>query len=124
VKRTSRLQRKTELRRGGYIRHKPLAQRSAYARRPRDTPYMLAVKDLGCCARHLGGCYGEVQADHAGRRGLGQKAADDTVIPICRQHHRDRGDFAGVFKKWDQAKMRLFLLAAIEETRSRLAYPG
>lgn len=61
-------------------------------------------------------CEGVIEADHAGRRGISQKAADNTSIPICTGHHRERGDFAGTFRNFSQANMRVFLLRAIDHT--------
>jgi hypothetical protein len=55
-----------------------------------------------------------VQADHAGRRGTGQKAPDKTVIPMCETHHACRDGFTGDFKNWDQAKMRAWLADQVE----------
>jgi hypothetical protein len=60
-----------------------------------------------------GKCSGPIEADHAGRRGLSRKADDRTCIAICRLHHRQRTDFSGPFKTWDQAQMRTFLEDAI-----------
>ena len=79
---------------------------------------MLWVKSLGCAAHALGGCAGPIEADHAGRRGLGRKADDDTCIPLCQLHHHDRHAFAGVFRTWNQPMMRAFLERAIEMTRA------
>lgn len=66
-------------------------------------------------------CEGRVQADHAGSRGLGQKSADDTCIPLCRNHHGERTDYRGTFKNWNAAMMRSFNDWAIERTRRDVA---
>lgn len=63
-------------------------------------------------------CEGHVQADHAGVRGLGQKADDSTCIPLCRKHHRERTDYAETFYDWDGADMRVWCDWAIEKTRA------
>jgi len=94
---------------------------------------MLLVKKLPCAVRwvHVDApiaallptkCGGRVEADHAGRRGIKQKAADNTTIPACTNHHGERGDFTGAFKNFKQADMRLWLLAAIEQTQQEVAW--
>ena len=94
---------------------------SAYRKRARDIAHMMAVKGLRCVAAHLSECSGPIEADHAGRRPLGRKADDDTCIPLCQLHHRQRTDFSGVFRSWNQKMMREFLEAAIKSTRRLLA---
>jgi hypothetical protein len=79
---------------------------------------MLWVKTLPCFARDIGidtgrPCGGVVEADHAGRRGLGQKCSDDQTIPLCTEHHRQRTDFSGAFKSWTKDRMRYWLEASI-----------
>lgn len=79
---------------------------------------MLWVRKLPCAARAVDpGCNGHVQADHAGRRGLGQKADDRTCIPLCAKHHTQRASFHGPFRSWSQADMRLWLATVIKETQ-------
>lgn len=72
-----------------------MKRRSAYARRPRDWAYMAWIKTQPCMLAYVGECDGPVEADHAGRRGLGQKADDRTCVPLCRGHHRWRHDGIG-----------------------------
>lgn len=75
------------------------APRVKYADRPRDTPRMCWVKAQPCCAAlsmrasfpSIGPCEGVTEADHAGAHGMGNKADDDTVIPLCVRHHRAPG---------------------------------
>lgn len=96
---------------------------SRYRERTRAWDYMGFVKTLPCCAAtsNVGGrCSGGIEADHAGRRGIGQKASDYTCIPLCSQHHRWRTDFAGPFRDWDRERMRAWLLAETAITQ-RLA---
>jgi hypothetical protein len=72
---------------------------SKYRNRPRDTARMLWVKSLPCCAYTgpwpamlIWPCEGVVEADHAGGgSGMGRKADDSTVIPLCQRHHRSPG---------------------------------
>jgi hypothetical protein len=77
--------------------------------------YMQWVRRQPCCARDLSPCDGHVQADHAGRRGTGQKADDRTCIALCAHHHRQRADFHGIFKTWKQDDMRAWLVGKIRE---------
>jgi hypothetical protein len=87
-------------------------KRTKYAKRERAFEFMLFVKRLPCCACAIAPdskCNGPVEADHAGRRGIGQKASDFTCIPLCSKHHRERHGFCGAFKGWDQEKMRGWL---------------
>lgn len=107
------------------IRRKPLAERSRYARRERDTGFMLWVKHLPCVVPILIGddlwtpCAGPIEADHCGDRGLGQKADDRSAAPLCRGHHRERTDMRGTFKDFTAATMREFRHAAIAWTQAR-----
>lgn len=72
------------------MKRSPLRRRRPTPRRAsrvRDVDFMAWVKTLPCAAREVGLdsaylCVGEVEADHAGRRGLGQKADDTTTIPL------------------------------------------
>jgi hypothetical protein len=101
--------RRTPLRRTPMRRSKT---KTSYAKRPRFRDYMLFVKRLPCSAIAIDAdskCEGPIEADHAGRRGIGQKAHDSTVIPMCSKHHRERHSFSGAFKTWDQDKMRTWL---------------
>jgi hypothetical protein len=100
LKRTASLRRKTWMR---------SRSNSKYRRRARDLPYMAWVRTLSCAAYGIGPCSGRIEADHAGRRALSQKADDRTCIPLCTQHHRQRGSFAGPFLEWDQVRMRRWL---------------
>ena len=71
-----------------------------------------------CCAPDDGRCMGPVEAHHAGRRGLSQRAHDDTAIPLCTQHHRDYHQAAGPFRAMDRDQRRAWVEARIEETRA------
>jgi len=95
---------------------------SRYKRRERDTPYMLWVRKLPCAARAFDtACDGHVQADHAGRRGIGRKADDRTCIPLCEKHHTQRASFHGIFRTWTRERMRVWLDAAIAHTQAMFA---
>lgn len=113
------------MKRGGFIRRKPPGARSAYADRPRDTDRMLWVKTQPCAVRafprawmRATPCGGYGEADHAGRRGLGQKAGDDTCIPLCSQHHRERTDHHGAFFEADREQLREWLQHVILATQT------
>lgn len=58
-----------------------------------------------------------MEADHAGRRPVGQKCDDTEAIPLCTQHHADRHAFSGPFRSFDRDVMREWLDARIEETQ-------
>lgn len=54
-------------------------------KRARDMDYMAWVKTLPCLAC---GAKAPSEAAHTGPRGLGQKAPDSQVIPLCAEDHR------------------------------------
>jgi hypothetical protein len=98
------------------------ASLSKYRRRIRDLDFMKWVRRQPCAAREFDvACDGHVEADHAGRRGYGQKADDRTCIPLCAKHHEMRGSFHGAFKDWDQARMRAWLERAVSDTQAAYA---
>lgn len=57
--------------------------------RERDVAYMLWVKTQPCCVPACVFTGDVVEAHHSGIRGLCQKAADSTCIPLCQQHHTE-----------------------------------
>lgn len=118
LRRTS-LERRTPMRRTWMRRGR---RRNKYARRARDFDYMGWIKTQPCAARFLSPCNGIIEADHAGRRGIGQKAADETCIALCTRHHAERGDFSGPFKSWNQERMRGWLVEQIQDHKHR--YPN
>lgn len=129
MKRSTPLKRKTRLRARG---------KTKYRRRERDLEYMRKVKRLPCIVRvyaqqvrlealvrgvdapSVTTCSGPVQADHMGKRGLGQKADDKTCVGICQTHHGERTDYRGYFKNWTAVDMRSFCDWAIEWTQARV----
>lgn len=52
----------------------------------RNPAYLAFVRKLACsiCSRSWG-----IEAAHSGDHGIGQKSPDTSVIPLCREHHRD-----------------------------------
>jgi hypothetical protein len=88
----------------------------------RDVDYMLAVKTLCCAAFDIDGdmCAGPVHAHHAGVRGLGTKADDDTCVPMCLEHHGDWHDGRGPFARMTKAERAEWIAAAIVETRRQV----
>lgn len=121
MKRSKPLRRKTPLRARG---------KTSYRRRPRDLDVMRRVRKLPCivraCAESSPGgirfttCRGRVQADHAGERAFGRKAPDDTTIPLCTKHHRERTDYTGMFKGMTADTMRAWCDWAIAMTKQDL----
>jgi hypothetical protein len=79
---------------------------------------MLWVKSQPCCARFISYCDGPIEADHAGRRGLGQKCDDRECIPLCAKHHRERTDMRGAFGGFHAERMREWLDRRIAETQT------
>jgi hypothetical protein len=113
--------RRTPLRRTTRLRARG---KGAYARRERDVDYMLAVKGLPCALSGVegaGACAGKVEADHAGERGLGVKAADDTCIPLCSSHHRARTDARGFFAAMSKDERRHWCKVTIARTQLAIA---
>lgn len=116
MKRTP-IRRKSALRRKA--RPKP-RKTSAYARRPRDIPYMSWIRSKPCAAGELfaatsivAPCDGRVEADHVGRRPIGRKADDRTCVPMCQHHHRQRDNFHGPFRVWSGDQMREWLAGLV-----------
>lgn len=108
---------------------------TAYRRRERDFPFMGFVKQQPCIVRELPPflfldsaasaakykatpCSAVVEADHAGSRGIGQKAADNTCIPLCSSHHSQRTNHTGVFWLLDQQELRAWRAEAIARTQA------
>lgn len=117
------------MKRGGPLkrrRAKSNRARSKYRQRVRFTPWMMAVKKLPCAARLIAGhvCDGETEADHAGPRGVGQKAHDATTIPMCMLGHRQRTDFSGPFRSWTHGQMHNFLVGRVLNTQKYLVARG
>jgi hypothetical protein len=137
MKRTP-LQRKTPMRRAGFRHHDDQAwrdkphldrnrRRSKYARRERAYDYMGWVKTQEClCAQNVydDPCEGPIEADHAGDRGLGQKAPDNTCVPLCMKHHRARTDMRGIFTTFDAHAMYLWRSSAVSVTQARAQFEG
>jgi hypothetical protein len=96
------------------------SKRSSYASRERAPEYMRWVRTLSCVVgiafdrlwRAAGiatgiptakacdlRCDGPIEANHAGVRiaGLGTKALDRTCVAMCREHHRQWTEYAGIF---------------------------
>lgn len=125
MKRTPLVRRKT-IRRSSM---RPGSKRSRYARRPRDTAYMMFAKSLLCAVEEEWPCFparpslcsGVIEADHAGERGLGRKADDRTCIPMCTGHHRERHDHAGTFRHLTRDEARSWRERAIARTQTLYA---
>ncbi len=100
---------------------------TAHGERERDFAFMGWVKTQPCRLRELqdaaGACSGSgwSEADHAGARAGFRRADDDTCIPLCNRHHRDRTTRRGYFAGRDWDWMRGWCDAAIAETRAAYA---
>ena len=58
----------------------------------KDPRHLSWIRSLGCAAQSLS-CSGPIQAHHllkpwVGSRGMGMKADDRNVIPLCAHHHQ------------------------------------
>lgn len=109
------MKRRTPLRRKVPI--KP--RRSTPRRGPaRDPAYMRWIRTQYCAAATLSSttpCDGRIHAHHAGARGLGQKAADATCIPLCREHHSAWHDLRVPFLRMKAEKRRTWAAFAIQQ---------
>ena len=64
------------------------------------------IHEFPCCLSASGDCLGAIQAHHLlrpwdGVRGMGLKANDKNLIPLCQRHHimlHKRGDELGFFE--------------------------
>ena len=124
MKRRSGMRRRAPIRRSAPMRR---GRRStSYSRRARDHDRMLAVKGMPCALLSPGdawpgpapdACRGPIEAHHAGARGLGRKASDDTAIPMCDHHHDDFTERRGIFGGWPRGAARVWQDAMIERYR-------
>jgi len=103
---------RTSLRRKTWMRSRRRTPRRAT--RVRNAAYMAWIRTQDCAAEGLSDCFGDIEADHAGRRGYGQKSDDTTCIPLCLRHHEQRGAFSGPFRYWTQDHMRRWLSATVQ----------
>lgn len=58
---------------------------------PQNLRYLAFIRSCPCILFNLRGlheCSGRIEAAHTGRRGRGQKAADETALPMCCSLHR------------------------------------
>lgn len=76
------------------------------------------VRTLTCYAQDMDPCCdGAVEAHHAGVRGLGQKAHDNTCIPLCTVHHRAWHDHRWPFSSMVKGERRDWALGMISRTQ-------
>lgn len=109
-----------------------------YSRRLRDRERMGWCKMQACTVAEIGfdalravatipaalwRCDGVIEADHAGERiaGKGTKAPDDTVIPMCTRHHRDRTESKGIFAYMSPEQRKQWRDRAVEHARELYA---
>ena len=65
------------------------------------------IHEQNCCLRNCKDCLGQVQAHHLlkpwdGVRGMGMKASDKNVVPLCLRHHIMLHKFGNEFKFFEQ----------------------
>lgn len=78
------------------------------------------VRRQPCAVARMHGseeCWGMVEAHHAGPRGLGQKAHDDTCIPLCSRHHRCWHDLRWPFSTMGRDDRLAWVASEIERAR-------
>lgn len=75
-----------------------------------------------CLLRNVDGagpCSGGfAEADHAGPR-RGYRADDDTTIPLCHDHHRDRTESRGFFAPMSKPERVAWRSAAVADLQAR-----
>lgn len=129
---------RSPLKRGKPIARKPMRRRprsTKYSRRERNWDYMGWIRTLPCICTteacsfeltggvwrggHPGGCSGPVEDHHAGEHGYGEKAPDDTCIPMCTRHHEQLTNRRLVFGGWDPRALKEWELAMIKNYQRR-----
>lgn len=72
-----------------------------------DRDYVAWIKGQPCAAAGMGdACSGAIEAHHAGRKGLSQRAHDRTCVPLCVRHHRAWHDLRPPFLGMDRYARR------------------
>lgn len=114
LKRSAPLRRRTRL--------KPRRVKPRRSSASRDREYLAAVRGLPCLlATEFHNCAGPIEAHHAGTdHGLGAKGSDYCAVPICRTHHRQWTDHAGLFRDMDKDVRRVLAGRWIARTQARL----
>jgi hypothetical protein len=99
-----------------------------HSERPRDFDRMAWCKLQPCLLRDVDGAgecegwvIGVVDADHAGARAGFHRADDDTVIPLCSRHHRDRTESRGYFATLSKPERVEWRMRAIEAMQAKYA---
>lgn len=88
----------------------------------------LKVRSGKLAGKYAHVCSGKLEAAHAGRRGRGQKAADETALPMCTNghrtgihaHHKGTATFWGIWGL-DKAKLIAKYNALARESGIQLA---
>jgi hypothetical protein len=84
--------------------------------------YVAEVRRMACVARDLGHCMGRIEAHHAGDKGYGQKAHDETCVPLCLLHHRNWHDASGIFRDVPKEWRRRWIADQIAYTQRKLGH--
>ena len=88
-----------------------------------DEAYLRWVRTQRCRAPGApAGCAGAVEAHHAGRHGVGQRAHDRTAVPLCRAHHRAWHDARGPFEGWTANQRRGWAIEVVAATAQAHAF--
>jgi hypothetical protein len=73
-------------------------------RRYENKKHLSHVREKNCLCRGVD-CYGDVEAHHLmkpwfGYRGMGMKAGDMNVLPLCHKHHMELHDVGNENSFW------------------------
>ncbi len=87
----------------------------------KNPEFVAWVHTLRCRMWMQDPCEGRIHAHHAGVRGLGQKAPDNTCIPLCEKHHRAWHDVRSPFDEMGRRGRQEWRDAQIEWTQAQWA---
>ncbi len=59
---------------------------------PENPSYVALIRTFPCILKELHECSGRIEAAHTGPRGRGQKAVDESCLPMCARAHRTGKD--------------------------------
>ena len=76
------------------------------SKRYENKGHLSYVHEFPCCLQPKGECSGEIQAHHLlkpwdGFRGMGLKATDRNLIPLCFKHHHELHHVGNELKFFD-----------------------
>lgn len=83
----------------------------------KDPERLAWIRTLPCAIQGLHECRGPIDAHHRqGHKGIGQKNADDQVLPLCRHGHiHERHKLVGYFEGWEKAQIKAWEAEMVEK---------